>query len=259
MLIDALTIIIFAAGKGTRLYPKTTRTPKPLLPVCNRPFIFYTLSKLQKISTTLKILITYSYERRLFENTFKRYFPNLDIRLVYAPAKGHGYSLHKAYKYIKTPYVLGINGDVFIPKIPQIIKRLLAEPKDQLLARKSNNCNMLFNSRTKELLGIVFRKRKILLYKYECSTNTTYSCGEYLGLSFLKRKTIETAINKISTSAFKKGWYFFGEQDFIDTLYKAGLPLKVNILPSPLSENYTFNTLEEYNKIKAQLCQDRTK
>ncbi len=41
--------VILAAGKGTRLYPATRFTPKPLLPIANRPTIQYAFDRLREI------------------------------------------------------------------------------------------------------------------------------------------------------------------------------------------------------------------
>jgi glucose-1-phosphate thymidylyltransferase len=44
--------VILAAGKGTRLYPVTHHTPKPLLPLANRPTIYYAFDRLKEMGIT---------------------------------------------------------------------------------------------------------------------------------------------------------------------------------------------------------------
>ena len=44
--------VILAAGKGSRLYPITHLIPKPLLPLANRPTIFYAFDRLKEMGVT---------------------------------------------------------------------------------------------------------------------------------------------------------------------------------------------------------------
>ena len=38
--------ILLAGGKGTRLRPLTVHTPKPIVPILNRPFLYYQIDLL---------------------------------------------------------------------------------------------------------------------------------------------------------------------------------------------------------------------
>jgi len=40
--------LILAGGKGTRLRPLTVYTPKPIVPICNRPFLLYQIDTLRR-------------------------------------------------------------------------------------------------------------------------------------------------------------------------------------------------------------------
>lgn len=44
--------VILAAGKGSRLYPVTFFTPKPLLPMANRPTLHYAFDRLKEMGVT---------------------------------------------------------------------------------------------------------------------------------------------------------------------------------------------------------------
>lgn len=53
--------VILAGGKGTRLRPLTIYTPKPIVPVVNRPFLEYQIEVLRRAGVT-DIAISLSYQ-----------------------------------------------------------------------------------------------------------------------------------------------------------------------------------------------------
>ena len=44
--------LILAGGMGTRLRPLTVYTPKPVVPICNRPFLLYQIDILRRVGIT---------------------------------------------------------------------------------------------------------------------------------------------------------------------------------------------------------------
>src|ERR1044072_5303054 len=58
--------LILAGGKGTRLRPLTVYTPKPIVPICNRPFLLYQIDTLKRAGVT-DITLSLSYQPEKIE------------------------------------------------------------------------------------------------------------------------------------------------------------------------------------------------
>ena len=84
--------LILAGGKGTRLRPLTVYTPKPIVPICNRPFLLYQIDTLRRAAIT-DITLSLSYQ------------PNKIEQLL-----GDGSDFGVKLKYIVEPQPMGTAG-----------------------------------------------------------------------------------------------------------------------------------------------------
>src|SRR2546421_2269016 len=57
--------VILAAGKGSRLYPVTHAIPKPLLPLANRPTIYYAFDRLKEMGVRDICIVVGDMERQM--------------------------------------------------------------------------------------------------------------------------------------------------------------------------------------------------
>ena len=61
--------IVLAAGKGTRLYPITKPVCKPLLPIYDKPMIYYPISVLLMAGITEILVIVPPGDKDVFERS----------------------------------------------------------------------------------------------------------------------------------------------------------------------------------------------
>ena len=85
--------ILLAGGKGTRLRPLTLHTPKPIVPILNRPFLYYQIDLLKQIPEIDEVILSLNYQPRRIEEIF-----------------GEGEGLGVRVRYVVEPMPLGTGG-----------------------------------------------------------------------------------------------------------------------------------------------------
>jgi mannose-1-phosphate guanylyltransferase len=87
--------ILLVGGKGTRLRPLTIHTPKPIVPIFDRPFLHYQLDLLKQVAEIDEVILSLNYQPRRIEELF-----------------GDGSSSGIAMRYVVEPVPLGTAGAV---------------------------------------------------------------------------------------------------------------------------------------------------
>lgn len=104
---------ILAAGLGTRLGRITTDCPKPLIPVWNRPLIFYALDQLLAAGVEKVTINIHHCHERFYEVFPSRTYKSLSLQFVHEPelletAGG----LKNAESYFSGRHIVVYNGDI---------------------------------------------------------------------------------------------------------------------------------------------------
>jgi NDP-sugar pyrophosphorylase family protein len=87
--------ILLAGGKGTRLRPLTIHTPKPIVPIFNRPFLQYQIDLLKQVPEIDEVILSLNYQPRRIEEMF-----------------GDGSELGIKIRYVVEPAPLGTAGAI---------------------------------------------------------------------------------------------------------------------------------------------------
>lgn len=87
--------ILLAGGKGTRLRPLTLHTPKPIVPIFDKPFLSYQIGLLKQVPEIDEVILSLNYQPRRLEETF-----------------GDGASLGMKLRYVVEPSPLGTGGAI---------------------------------------------------------------------------------------------------------------------------------------------------
>ncbi len=87
--------MLLAGGKGTRLRPLTLHTPKPIVPIFQKPFLQYQIDLLKRVPEIDEIILSLNYQPRRIEEMF-----------------GDGSDLGIKIRYVVEPAPLGTAGAI---------------------------------------------------------------------------------------------------------------------------------------------------
>jgi len=136
--------IILAAGKGTRLAPTTKVTSKPLLPIFDKPTIYYALSTLMAAGVKQVLFISRNEDLKAFKKMLGK-GKQLGMKFSFAVQKkqiGIPDAMLVGSRFIgKDPFILALADNIFVGR--SFKKTLLSIQKLKsgaaLVSVKSNN------------------------------------------------------------------------------------------------------------------------
>ena len=116
--------VILAGGEGTRLRPLTLGTPKPVVPVLDRPFLRYQLDLLERVGVR-DVVFSVAYQPEKIQAVFDDGSP-FGHRIVYAVEQtplGTGGAVKNAEPHLDSTTIV-FNGDVLTDvDLPAVVAR----------------------------------------------------------------------------------------------------------------------------------------
>tara|TARA_B100000214_G_scaffold360912_1_gene323775 strand:+ start:1111 stop:1800 length:690 start_codon:yes stop_codon:yes gene_type:complete len=108
-----IDVVLLCGGKGQRLRPHTLSTPKPLLLVNKKPFLYYMISKFLKLNVD-QIIVATGYKSFKVAKFLNKYFKkNKKIKLVNSGNVDIIKRLKDCSKYIKNDFFV-CYGDTYV-------------------------------------------------------------------------------------------------------------------------------------------------
>src|SRR5580704_18220732 len=122
--------ILLVGGKGTRLRPLTIHTPKPIVPIFNRPLLHDQLDLLKQVPEIDEVILSLNYQPRRIEEIFgDGGDTGLSIRYVVEPVPlGTAGAVRYAGESLRESVVV-FNGDVLTKVDLAAVIRLHRERK----------------------------------------------------------------------------------------------------------------------------------
>jgi len=173
--------VILAAGKGTRMAPFSSKFPKPLLPICNRPILEYQIEYMKKAGVEEVIIVIghlgYAIARHFGDGDAV----GINIRYVeQEETLGIAHAVGRLEPYISSPFLLFL-GDIFFitEDLSAMINLLFTQQASAVLAVKKEEDPEAIKRNFAVLLDEERRVKRVI-EKPRYVTNSIKGCGLYL-------------------------------------------------------------------------------
>lgn len=203
--------ILLAAGLGTRLRPHTLTTPKPLLPVQDRPILDWTLGALPSSIDRVIVVVHYLAEQIEAYLAIQSHIPKYAIVEQTEP-KGTGDAVRACKDHVQSDRFLILNGDDLygaedLAKLSSCQAGLLVQPVNEpekfgIVFQNSNGSLKELREKPKGLngtfsanIGAYILPKKIFDIELTLSERGEYELTQYIG-DLAKTDTVDVLESK---------------------------------------------------------------
>ena len=173
--------IILAAGKGTRMEPFSSRYPKPILPICNKPLLHYQIEMMKEIGVEEIIIVIghlgYEIAQAFGDGSYR------GVKIKYVEQRetlGIAHAVGKLEPYISSPILLSLGDIFFVPESIENMKKMALDlDASAILAVKRENDPEKIKRNFTVVLDELNRVRRVI-EKPRYVTNSMKGCGLYL-------------------------------------------------------------------------------
>jgi NDP-sugar pyrophosphorylase family protein len=222
---ERIDILFLCGGKGIRLRPYTNNTPKPLLLVNNKPFLFHLINKVKNLITVQNIIIAGGYKVKKIVSFVKKDFKyNNKIIIIDSGEVDIIQRIKDATKYISNDFMV-CYGDTYAAID---LKKYINKFKNN----KKNICSMVGS-----------------MYQIKYGT-VRYNKKNNMVSQFREKPIIKDPIN-LGYFLFKKELIskFFKYNSWEEFLKNLAKSKKIKLFITN-QKYFSFDNPSEYNKIK---------
>lgn len=178
---NGITGVVLAAGLGSRIKPLSFDTPKPLLPVCNKPIMQYQIEAMASIGITSIIVVVGHLKEKIIGHFGDGAWLGVKIRYIeQEKALGIAHAVGQLEPHIDGPFLLFL-GDIFmiykdLPRLLEAFDRKGASAV--LVVKKEENPESI-----KRNFAIQMNRNgsvKKVIEKPRYTINDMKGCGIYL-------------------------------------------------------------------------------